>query len=161
MQDLVISDTSCLILLSKIDRLEILRDIYGVVLIPPEVQVEYEAAYGRLLPEWINILRPSDESISKFQLPGLDLGEQNAFALASEHPGALLIVDDERARKIAKRLGFRFTGTLGVLLVAKELGKIPSIRPLLMQIQRTDFHLSEEIVQQTLKDAKESDLRTE
>jgi predicted nucleic acid-binding protein len=139
MQDLVISDTNCLILLSKIDRLELLRNIYGVVLIPPEVQAEYEAVYGRLLPDWINILRPSDESISKFQLPGLHRGEQTAFALASEHPGALLIVDDERARKIAKRLGFRFTGTIGVLLVAKELGKISAIRPLLIQTSANRF----------------------
>jgi predicted nucleic acid-binding protein len=161
MQDLVMSDTSCLILLSKIDRLELFRVIYGVVLIPPEVQAEYEVAYGRHLPDWINILRPSNESISKFQLPGLDRSEQAAFALASEHPGALLIVDDERARKIAKCLGFRFTGTIGVLLVAKELGKIPSIRPLLIQIQQTDFYLSEEIVKKTLRDANESDYTEE
>jgi predicted nucleic acid-binding protein len=155
MQDLVISDTSCLILLSKIGELDLLRATYGTVLIPSEVQSEYQSQDIAPLPGWIVVLRPSSDSVAQFQFPALDPGERAAFALASEHPGSLLIVDDKRARTIAKRLGFRTTGTIGVLLAAKAAGNIPAIKPLLDRILETDFYISLDIIQQVLRDANE------
>ncbi len=155
MQDLVISDTSCLILLSKIGQIDLLLKTYGTVLIPPEVRSEYERQMIEPLPDWIIVISAAPETLVKFQFPALDRGEQAAFALASEHPGALVIVDDKRARTIAKRLGFRITGTIGVLLAAKEEGHISAIRPLLDQISETNFYISPSIINQALSDADE------
>lgn len=95
--------------------------------------------------------------MDKFQIPALDPGERAALAIAWEHPGALVIVDDDRARKIAIRFGFRVTGTIGVLLVAKEIGIITAIKPLIDRILETDFRISPAIIQKALADAGERD----
>lgn len=155
MQDLVISDTSCLILLTKIGQIDLLQKTYGTVLIPSEVFSEYNRQARIPLPNWITVLKPRSESLSKFHLPHLDAGEQAAFALASEHPGSLLIVDDKEARKIAKQLGFRTTGTIGVLLASKESGHISAIRPLIEKISGTNFRVSPDLIRQALFEAGE------
>ncbi len=73
----------------------------------------------------------------------------------SETPNSVVILDDYKARKIAERLGITFTGTIGVIIKAKLNGIIPSVKPLLEKIKRTDFRLSAEIETQALKEADE------
>ena len=85
----------------------------------------------------------------------IDKGESSALALALETPNSVVILDDYKARKIAERLGITFTGTIGVIIKAKLNGIIPSVKPLLEKIKRTDFRLSTEIETQALKEADE------
>ncbi|MCX6278283.1 MAG: DUF3368 domain-containing protein [Bacteroidetes bacterium] len=85
----------------------------------------------------------------------IDKGESSAIALALETPNCSLILDDYKARKIAERLEIPFTGTIGVIIKAKLLGLIPSIKPLPGKIKQTNFRISADIESQALSEAKE------
>ena len=85
----------------------------------------------------------------------VDKGEASAIALALEIPGSTVILDDYKARKIAEQLNLNITGTLGVIVKAKLLGLIPSIKPFLSKIKKTNFRLSKEIEILALKEAGE------
>lgn len=64
----------------------------------------------------------------------VDKDEASAISLAIEKENSLLIVDDLKARKLAAKLNIQFTGTLGVLLKAKERGIISALKPILLNI---------------------------
>jgi predicted nucleic acid-binding protein len=85
----------------------------------------------------------------------IDKGEASAITLAIEFDSSLLIIDDRKARKLAERLGLNYTGTLGVILRAKEKGLIPTIRPVLEKIQLTNFRFSTMVFNEILKIAGE------
>jgi predicted nucleic acid-binding protein len=142
MPEIVISDTSCLILLTKINELDLLRTCYKKIIVPEEVAQEY----GSSLPDWIEIRQASQNSLQKTLQQIVDRGEAGAFALALEIPDTLVIVDDRKARKVALSLGLTVTGTLGVFVKAKRLGLIPSVKPILAKLAGTDFRISERIV---------------
>ena len=72
----------------------------------------------------------------------VDLGEASAIALALENPEHLLIIDDNKGRKLAQRLELNVTGTFGILVKAKKTGVIPFLKPILEQIEQTDFRIS-------------------
>lgn len=114
----VISNTSCLIALSNIGKLDLLHDVYGSILITNEVALEF----GEPLPEWINVTAVKDKIKTRLIANTLDIGESSTIALALEHEDVLVILDDGKARRFAKGLGLVFTGTLGVVVKAKNLG---------------------------------------
>ena len=62
--------------------------------------------------------------------------------LALESPNSVAVLDDALARRMAEALEIRFTGTLGLLLDAKQAGLVPAVRPLLDQLQALRFRLS-------------------
>ncbi|KAA6301615.1 MAG: hypothetical protein EZS26_002221 [Candidatus Ordinivivax streblomastigis] len=80
----------------------------------------------------------------------LDRGESSAIALSIELGNTLLIIDDLKGRKEAKRLGLKITGTLGLLFSAKQKGLIPALKPYLDKLQAVDFRISPIIVQELL-----------
>lgn len=151
MRKTIISDTSCLIILSNIGELDLLQKLYGTVVTTIEIAVEY----GDSLPEWIEIMTVSDTSKQQLLELQLDRGESSAIALAMENLDCTIILDDNKARKIAYQLGLTYTGTIGVLVKAKLQGVIPSIKPLIAKIKQTNFRISTEIELQALKQAKE------
>jgi len=53
--NVIISDTSCLIALSNIDQLELLNKVFGRVTVTPEVLDEFTKKYNEKIPEWIDI----------------------------------------------------------------------------------------------------------
>lgn len=152
MRKTIISDTSCLIILTNIGELDLLQKIYGQVFTTAEVADEF----GENLPEWIKIIAATDKYRQKILELQIDKGEASAIALALEFPDSVIILDDLKARKIAEKLGIEITGTIGVIIKAKLGGTIPSIKPLLDKIKQTDFRLSVEIEQQALKEAGEN-----
>jgi len=147
----VITDTSCLIILEKIALLHILHQLFDIILTTPEIASEY----GANLPDWINILPVKDKSRQKEFALIVDKGEASAIALAHEIDNKYLITDDLGARKLSLKLGLSVIGTLGVLLQAKEKGLIKAIKPFLELISQTDFRISEELYQTILKKASE------
>lgn len=66
---------------------------------------------------------------------GLDQGEAEVLALAEECGARLVVMDERKGRRFARRLGVPLTGTLGVLLLGKERGLVPSLAPLLAELQ--------------------------
>ena len=87
---------------------------------------------------------------------GSGAGEIETLALALETADAVAVLDDGLARDIAGALSIRFTGTLGLLLDAKEAGLISAVRPLLAQLQALRFHLDPKTRALVLKRAGET-----
>lgn len=141
MQKIIIADTSCLILLDKIKELNILKLLFGKVYITRNIALEF----NQPIPEWIKIQNPMNKNYQKSLLKYVDDDEASAIALAVEKADSLLILDDRKARKLADNLKLNYTGTIGVLIEAKQSGCFKSIKPILTKIKRTNFHLSEEL----------------
>ena len=151
MERVVISDTACLIALDKIGHLDLLKLLFGQVVVTPTVAAEF----GTGLPEWIEIQSPANISLQTFLEETIDAGEASAIALAVEIKDCYLILDDLRARKVASGMGLAFTGTLGIIAVAKKHGFIPLARPLFEKLIETDFWISEKFLQQLLAELGE------
>lgn len=151
MHKTIISDTSCFIILTNINELDILHKVYQKILTTQEIAIEY----GEALPEWVEIVSVKDKYRQQLLEMQIDKGESSAIALALETPDSTVILDDYKARKIAKQLGIIYTGTIGVIIKAKLKEIIPSIKPLLEKIKQTYFRLSSEIELLALKEAKE------
>lgn len=146
MPQIIISDTSCLILLQKIDELDLLHKVFGQIVITEEIAKEF----NRDLPEWITVKNPKRNS-DRISESFLDKGEASAIALALEEDSPLLIIDESKGRRVAKELGIRYTGTLGVIGSAKANGKIESVQPIIDKIRRTNFRISEDLLKRLLK----------
>jgi predicted nucleic acid-binding protein len=107
--------------------------VYGQIITTPEIANEY----GEPLPEWVEIITVSDKYRQQILEIQIDRGESSAIALAME------------------RLGIIFTGTIGVIIKAKQKGIISSIIPILEKIKKTDFRIPADIELQALKEANE------
>lgn len=146
MQRIIISDTSCLIILDKVGETEILKTLYGEISITSTIAQEF----GKALPNWITIKDATNKTYENLLQTSIDRGEASAIALAVELGDCLLILDDYKARKLALSLQLKFTGTFGVLIEAKLSGYLPSIRPILDKIKQTDFRISLELERKIL-----------
>ncbi len=146
MDKIILSDTSCLILLDKIGELELLRKLFSAVIITPEIAEEY----NQPLPDWIKTEASENKSYQAILSISLDKGESSAIALCLEKSNPLLIIDDLKGRRFAQNLGIKVAGTLGVFVLAKRKNLIPSIIPLLGKIKKTDFRFSKSLEQTVL-----------
>ncbi|MBW7856979.1 MAG: DUF3368 domain-containing protein [Leptonema sp. (in: Bacteria)] len=151
MHSTIITDASCLIILSKINELQLLKEIYTKICTTPTIAAEF----GDPLPQWIEICKLHDNTKQKLLELYLDKGESSAIALAMEIPKSILMIDDHKARQVAKYLGLVYTGTIGVIIKAKIKGIIPSIKPLIDKIKATNFYISKELEEIAIKEAKE------
>ena len=138
MRKIIISDTSCLILLYNIDELDLLQKLYQSITTTVEVANEF----GLPLPAWIVVNQPHDKYYYKFLETLVDKGEASAIALAVETENSLLIIDDLKARKTAEKIGLNIIGILGVIVDAKNQGVINSVKPILEKIKQTNFRIS-------------------
>ena len=86
----------------------------------------------------------------------LDPGEASSIALASEYKEVLLIIDEIKGRKAAKEMGIPVTGSLGVLVAAKEKGYVRAVKPTIEKIQKTNFRVSEVLIERILEKVNES-----
>ena len=145
--DIIIPDTSCLILLDKIDELNLLKKLNRAVRITDNIRSEF----GRKLPEWINTKKIKSSNIMELLSLELDIGEASAIALAMETMNSILIIDDLKGRKVAEKLGLNYSGTLGLLLFARNSGIIKDISIIIDKIRATNFRISEDILTSLLK----------
>jgi len=83
---------------------------------------------------WLEAEQPPEPAIAPLQLL-VDRGEAGAIALAQAHPGAILLLDDAKARRVAESLGLPRIGTLGVLRKAKHAGLLDAIAPLIGKLE--------------------------
>ncbi|PYP90227.1 MAG: DUF3368 domain-containing protein [Blastocatellia bacterium AA13] len=159
----VISDTSPLQYLFQIGLLDLLNKLYAKVIVPEAVASEIKVGLASrvMLPEltslsWIRIREASQRALLPIA-PGLGPGEREALALAVEAPGSLVLLDDGLARRHARLLKVKFTGTLGVLLKAKSLGHLASITPVMDRLDGLGFRLDTKTRAAILEIAKESE----
>lgn len=149
--EIIISDTSCLILLTNIDQIDLLRKIGREVYITRAVYQEF----GKSLPEWIRLKEPVDKHYQKLLEREVDKGEASAIILALETPGSILIIDDLKGRRVAAEMDLKYSGSFGLILRAKQEGIITSIRPVIERIRSTNFRYSVELLENVLKQAGE------
>jgi predicted nucleic acid-binding protein len=140
--EIVIADTTCFILLENIGEFNLLRSLFTKIITTTTIAEEF----GSPLPEWIEIRKP--KNISFQNSLDIDAGEASAITLALESQNALLILDDNKGRKTAERLNLLYTGTLGIILKAKNVGIIPSIKPIIQKIQGTNFRFSQKVLEE-------------
>jgi predicted nucleic acid-binding protein len=156
----VVSDTTPIISLLKILRLDILRELYSEVSIPTAVFQEIEAGKNKTYYQdlsrlsWIHIVEIHDKSALKYFLD-LDAGESEAILLASQMEAGLLIMDEKLGRFHAKHVGLRVTGTIGVLIKAKKQGLIKTLKPLLNELKKKGVWINENLVSEVLKEVGE------
>ncbi len=159
----MVSNSTPLIHLAKIGRLELLREFFGEVLIPKAVYrecvLEGKGSRDAELIEntyWIKVVGINDETLKRSLMLELDEGESEAIVLAIESKAGLILMDDYDGREVAKALGLKVTGTIGVLLRAKFQGRIQSIKEELEKLKETGFWLSEGLYKRILEEAGES-----
>jgi predicted nucleic acid-binding protein len=160
---IVVSNVSPIISLSAIAQFQRLQRLYDQVTIPEAVHREVVlAGSGRpgatdvQLAPWITVRQVADTSLVARLLAEVNPGEAEAIVLAVELGADLLLVDERRARAVAARFGLAVTGVLGVLLVAKQRGVIPAIKPLLDALIATaGYRVSERLYARALEAAGE------
>jgi uncharacterized protein len=137
---MIVSDAGPIVVFARIGRLSLLRDVTGSLLIPDAVHSEIFARKGSMpgasevaQASWIQRAFVADRSIIDAMPNVLHEGEREAIELARER-GAQLLVDEIRARRVARDLEIEVIGTLRILDQAKRLGLIGPARPLIVEM---------------------------
>jgi len=118
---MIVSDSTTLIILFDMERIELLENLFEVVYIPPIVFDEINVKYPVLLPPFMRIKQVKDMELFDTLKILLDLGESEAIALAKEMDLSI-IIDEKRGRKIAKGMGLKVIGLLGVVYLNVKKG---------------------------------------
>jgi predicted nucleic acid-binding protein len=161
---LVVSDTSPILNLSLIDRLSLIREQFATVTIPKGVLEELRV--GENLPgskkildaldaKWLQVEEVQDSAMLRILKRGLDAGEAEAIALALENRAKWILLDESEARRIAKDLGLKVTGALGILLRAYRQKRIPSLRTEMERLRgKAGFFISDHLFEDLLKQSQ-------
>jgi predicted nucleic acid-binding protein len=154
-------NASPLIFLTRVNLLDVLHEPGVPVVVPDAVLTELgglgpddPAVLGVGQASWLEVV-PAPPIPEVVQAWALDAGESAVLAVALEEPGSQAILDDLAARRCARALNVSLQGTLGLILVAKGLGMIPAVRPVLDTLQQTGMYLSRRLVQLVLDQAGE------
>lgn len=160
--EVVVADTSPFIHLDRAGCLGVLPALFRVVRVPETVAAEIAAGRNRglVIPNvvslsWVRIEADRDDPVVRLQ-PGLDAGEIAALSIARAIAADLVLIDDRAGREAAIRLGMRFVGTAGVLVLAKRREVIPAVAPLLDALTASGFRLGATVRQQILVAAGEA-----
>ncbi len=155
-------NTSPLIFLSHLDRLNLLQSEGREVFIPKAVLDEViaredraSAAVRLAYKTWLRIKDVTDRTGLDLIRADLHRGEAEAMVLAKELNAERLVIDDQDARRFADRAGIKTIGTLGILLAAKRKGQIPVVRQEIQRLQSAGFRVSPRLVTAILKQAGE------
>lgn len=148
----VIVNSTPIIVLCNIGLLDILKSLYAEICIPEAVSREVtekdDSACQALKTalNWMHVEKIANQSDKKMYKAKL---HQEGTA------DDLVVIDDNAAKKTAKYLGLKVTGTIGVLLKAKREGIIPEIVSVLEKMKKNGFYISESLEQLVLEQAGE------
>jgi predicted nucleic acid-binding protein len=159
----VIANTSPLLYLHQIGKLDILRQLYKAIIIPDAVQAELLAGKRKNIdvPEindlvWIEVRPAPSAALLEHHVADLGKGEAEVIALGIQIPSSLIIIDDRLARRIADSFTMQYTGTLGILVKAKQIGHLHSIAEVIPQLRSKGMWLDDNIVKAALQLAGEN-----
>ena len=158
---IVISDTTPIVSLIKINRIDLLEKLFEEVCIPEAVfrelttntMFENEAEVVKNSPFLKTTPVKDRTSLAILQAAsGLDDGESEAIILADELKSDLLIMDERKGRKVAQKLGITITGTIGILIQAHDENMISTedIKLYLEQLKNSNIRLSDSLIQEAL-----------
>jgi predicted nucleic acid-binding protein len=145
----VVSDTSPIGYLLLIEQVDLLPALYKRIHIPLAVRDELAAAPGfrnwvASFPEWLEI--HAAPTVADAGLHHLDPGEREAIALAEGMGADLVLLDEKRARQVARERGLTRTGLLGVLDRAAQAGLV-QIGDVLERLGRTNFRVEPRLIE--------------
>mgnify|MGYP001237658274 CR=1 FL=1 len=149
----VVSNAGPLIALARIDHLDLLEELYNEIVVPPAVSHEImrdpdlPGALSLKQAPWLRVEAVNDRTAVERLRFWLDQGESGAIILAQELDATLLI-DERRGRTIAAALGLQYTGTVGMLLAAKQNGHVERVMPLLDALIVAGIRLSNRLYEE-------------
>jgi len=153
----IVLDNSVLSALRRLNKLDILAQMFGEVAIPDAVKAEFLRKWAREdLPAWVIVLHAPTELVEEAKELKIGRGEAEAIAL-SKHLNCPLAVDDEKAREKAKALGIPIIGTVGILRLAYETCPIETkdeLKKLLDRLSQ-DLHIEKWLIDWALKTEKQ------
>ncbi len=163
----VVSDTSPLLGLSAIGGLDLLKDQFGEVFIPPSVLAELKVETNfrgtrsiqqALSAGWLTSREIQNEPLTRSLLLELHKGEAEAITLAIDLGLDMIIMDERLGRDHAKALGLKTVGILGVLLSAKKHGQIDSVSAAMEALRReVGFFIADHLYREILQQAGEQE----
>jgi predicted nucleic acid-binding protein len=156
-----VADSSVIIHLAAIGQIDLLRQLYTSVLLPPavwnEVVVQGRGRVGEKELQqargdgWVTVAAHSANVSLPSECPALHPGEAEAILMAGSQPGRLLLMDEAAGRSVATSLGIPVTGIVGILVLAKQRGLISELKPILEQLRDPGgFRLSAAVIQHAL-----------
>lgn len=161
----VVSNTSPVLNLAIVGRLSLLREQFGEVWIPAavleELRVEEDlpgcrAVRGALEAGCLRVEEVKDQALAQVLQRDLDRGEAEAIALAVELKAERTLLDEREARRVAKSLGLKVTGVLGILLRAQRKGKLPSLREAMEELrEKAGFRIRADLFAELLRESGE------
>ncbi|MGL6344253.1 MAG: DUF3368 domain-containing protein [Waterburya sp.] len=160
---IIVSNTTPLSELAKVNQLNLLQKLFGKIIISQEVYTEvttgdHPAVLAVPCANWIEVCTVQcRDQLLKLQIEfKLDLGEAATIILAEELKANRILIDERLGRKVAQARNLPVTGTIGLLLVAKNKGIITEIKPILDQFLNQGKRISPILYQEVLDLAKES-----
>jgi predicted nucleic acid-binding protein len=157
----VICNTSPLLYLYQIHRLDLLQQLYRQIIVP--TAVEKELLTGKVkginVPDlakisWLETRAVADRTLLPIVID-LGAGEAEVIALGLIYPDSLLLMDDQLGRRIAALNKLTFTGTLGILIKARQAGYLSSVTAAVTDFKQTNMRLSAELITLILTEAGE------
>jgi len=156
---IVVSDSSPLITLTRAKQLDLLREFYGQIAVPPEVYKEVTVA-GVGLPgaeevrraSWIQVQpNPSEPPPTlKDACVGLGRGELAAIYLASAVNAGIILIDEEKARRAAKTVGLTVAGSIAILEHGARLKKFADLRSVYVSLLDQGIRFDHKLLEQSL-----------
>lgn len=150
---IIISDNSALSTLAEAGLINLLHQLFGIIVIPESVRQEacHRSAPAELHqwitapPDWLFIVNDPTQLLP--ETTGLGSGEAAAITLASQDPGnTRLILDERRGRTVALALGLLVTGTIGIIGESARVGFV-DFEEAIARLRATGFHVSDAIVE--------------
>lgn len=163
---IVVSDTTPLISLMKIGKLNLIEQLFGEVQIPEAVYIELvsnpefkqEAQQIQRSALFKRVIIEDEKAVDLLRrATGLDLGESEAIILSDSCKADLLLMDEKKGRQVAKQMGLHFMGTVGMLRVAHEekLLSYKEIEECIKILKANGRHISDRLYQQLLESIRQ------
>jgi hypothetical protein len=153
----LVCDTTLLLYLGRIGQVKLLFELYQPVYVPEEVA--WELQIGRSLRsdtidpqqyDWMIPAKVEPEMLARLPTNRLGSGERAVIAYAYANQGSVAGLDDRLARLFAESLNLKVVGLVGILIKAKRCGNIPSLAPLLADLQSQGFRMNQSLYEETL-----------
>jgi len=149
---MIVSNSTPLLAFARIDALELLAQIVRHILIPETVWHEVTRHLWRpgaeaiLHASWVEVCPVA--TIPPEILLLLDRGEAEVIALAEAVGATEVVLDERAARAVATARGLKIIGTAGLLVRAKQRGRIPAVRPWLERMESQGMRYSQRFVEE-------------
>ena len=154
---ILIADSSALIALAVVNKLDLLEELFGQVYVPRAVYNEVSHQSKGESEKLANYCKnkvldiASDVNLNIT----LGLGESEAIILYKEKNANFLLCDDKKAKKFARNFGVNVIGSLGILLKAKEERLIAELTPLIERLKESQIFIDDKTCELVLRMADE------